>query len=81
MPTQRDNRVTAEQVNTALSRVLLQKIRNDTYPSYTQMNLLEQSIPRSLHREYVSVLLEKIVDERFPSTTLMRRIQRFAGQV
>ena len=79
MATQSDNGLSAEQVQTAISRVLLEKIRTDTYPSYTHMNLLEQSLPQSLQREYVSVLLEKVVDERFPSPSMLRRIQRFAA--
>jgi len=81
MATQSDRRVNVEQVNTALCRLLIQKVRTDQYPSFTQMNIIEQSIPPSLHREYVSVLLEKVMGERFPSTSMLRRIQRFAGQV
>jgi hypothetical protein len=81
MATQSENRVSREQVQTALSRVMLQKLRADTYPSFTQMDLLERSIPPSLHGEYVSILLEKVADDRWPSISLLRRIERFAERV
>ena len=73
--------VTREQAATAFSRVLLEKIRQDQYPSYTQMRLLEQTIPRSLHREYLSILLEKVMSENRPSTTMLRNIQRFVSEM
>ena len=69
------------QAQTALSRVLLDKIRNDNHPSFTQMNMLEQTLPRSMRREYVSVLLEKVMGEQWPSISMLRRIQRFSAQL
>ena len=69
------------QAQTALSRVLLDKVRNDNHPSFTQMNMLEQTLPRSMHREYVSVLLEKVMGEQWPSISMLRRIQRFSAQL
>ena len=69
------------QVQTALSRVLLDKVRNDNHPSFTQMNMLEQTLPRSMRREYVSVLLEKVMGEQWPSISMLRRIQRFSAQL
>ena len=70
-----------EQAQTALARLLLQKVREDRHPSFTQMNILEQTLPRSLYREYLVVLLEKVVSERWPSVSMLRRIQRFASQM
>ena len=69
------------QAQTALSRVLLDKVRNDNHPSFTQMNMLEQTLPRSLHREYLSILLEKVMGEQWPSISMLRRIQRFSNQL
>ena len=69
------------QAQTALSRVLLDRVRNDNHPSFTQMNILEQTLPQSLHREYLSVLLEKVMRDQWPSTSMLRRIQRFSGQL
>ena len=69
------------QAQTALSRVLLDKIRNDNHPSFTQMNMLEQTLPQSLHREYLGILLEKVMGEQWPSISMLRRIQRFSAQL
>jgi len=69
------------QVQTALSRVLLDKVRNDNHPSFTQMNMLEQTLPQSLHREYLGILLEKVMGEQWPSISMLRRIQRFSNQL
>jgi hypothetical protein len=73
--------VTQEQAETALSRVLLAKIRADKHPSSTQMDVLEQSLPQSLRREYLEVLLEKVMADNRPSTTMLRRVQRLASQL
>ena len=73
--------VSREQAQTALSRILLEKIREDRYPSYTQMTMLEQTLPPSLYREYLNVLLEKVMSENRPSITMLRRIQQFASQL
>jgi hypothetical protein len=73
--------VTREQAQTAFSRLMLEKIREDRYPSYTQMTMLEQTLPPSLHREYLNVLLEKVISENRPSVTMLRRLQRFASQL
>ena len=67
------------QAQTALSRVLLDKVRQDKHPSFTQMNMLEQTLPRSLHREYLTILFEKVMSEQWPSISMLRRIQRFAA--
>jgi hypothetical protein len=81
MPSQSRPAVRREQAQTALSRVLLQKIRQDQHPSLTQMTLLERTLPPSLHREYLTVLLEKVARDPRPSTTMIRRIQQFSDQL
>jgi hypothetical protein len=45
------------------------------------MTMLEQTLPPSLHREYLNVLLEKVISENRPSVTMLRRLQRFASQL
>ena len=81
MASRNEGDVSRLQVQTALSRVLLDKIRNDNHPSFTQMNMLEQTLPQSLHREYLGILLEKVMGEQWPSISMLRRIQRFSNQL
>ena len=73
--------VSREEAQTAFARMLIEKVRAHTYPSYTEMTILEQSLPPSLYREYLNVLLEKTLTERWPSTTMLRRIQRFSDML
>jgi hypothetical protein len=73
--------VSREQAQTAISRILLEKIREDRFPSYTQMTMLEQTLPPSLYREYLNILFEKVMTENRPSITMLRRIQAFSSQL
>lgn len=58
----------------AICAVLIDKIREDPYPSTTMMDLVEQHIPQEQLAEYIDVLLDKIDGERFPSMDMIRRI-------
>lgn len=58
----------------ALANLLLGKIHRDKYPSSTQMDLLEQIIPRQLYRDYLNVLMEKVLVDNWPSNSLIRRL-------
>lgn len=68
-----DDRLEAQ---TALANLLLSKIRQDKYPSGTQMDLLEQIIPRQLVRDYLNVLMEKVLMDNWPSNDMLRRLSR-----
>ena len=62
----------------AFTRILLDHVREDNYPSVTQMTLIEESIPLDMVDEYLEILLEKVQNTRNPSIPMMRRIQRVA---
>jgi hypothetical protein len=68
-----------EEAQTALSRVLLEKVRADAHPSATHMSILEETMPPELAREYLNVLLEKVLTDSSPSIDMLRRIQRISG--
>jgi len=61
-----------------VSQLLLDHIRDDPYPSVTQMNILEQTIPHSMVDEYLDILADKVTASRFPSIPMLRRLQRIA---
>jgi hypothetical protein len=73
--------VSREEAQTALARVLMEKIREDTYPSSTQMEIVEQTITPPLARDYLNILLEKVLSDPAPSIPMIRRIQRFADSL
>ena len=60
---------------------LMDKVRQDPYPSWTHMELIEQSIPPALLPDYLEVLFEKVGRDTFPSIPMLRRIQRVAARL
>jgi hypothetical protein len=57
-------------------RFLMRKVRADTYPSTTELDLIEAMIPRHMFDEYLEILIDKVDDECYPSISLLRRIKR-----
>jgi len=70
-----------KEAQVAVSQLLLDKIRDDRFPSKTQMEMLEDSLPREMLDEYLEVLMDKVVDEPYPSIEMLRRIQRVADSI
>ena len=70
-----------QEAQVALARLLLSKIRTDRYPSSTQMDLLEQMIPRALASEYFDVLLEKVAADQYPSIPLLSRMSQLTAMM
>jgi hypothetical protein len=68
-----------QEAQVGLARLLIDKIRTDKYPSSTQMDLLEQMIPRALASEYFDVLLEKVAVDQWPSISLLARMSRLTA--
>jgi hypothetical protein len=56
--------------------MLLKRVREDRYPSPTQMDLIEQIIPPQLLPRYVEALLEKIAQDDRPSISMLHRLNR-----
>jgi hypothetical protein len=73
--------VDRDEVQMALSRLLLERVRHDNHPSATHMAMLEEMMPPGLVREYLNVLLEKVLTDKFPSIPMLRRIQRISASL
>lgn len=73
-----DGPTLGEEARNAISRLLIERVRQDKYPSVTQMELIEQLMPPYLMRDYLNVLLEKVALESRPSISLMHRISKLA---
>jgi hypothetical protein len=56
--------------------ILLKRVREDRYPSSTQMSLIEEIIPPQLLPRYVEVLLEKVAQDDRPSISMLHRLNR-----
>jgi hypothetical protein len=73
--------ISREEAETAYARLLLQRVRQDKYPSANHMLMLEQTLPPALTREYLSVLFEKTQNESHPSIPMLQRIQRIVQRL
>jgi hypothetical protein len=61
--------------------VLLDKVREDKYPSTTHMDIIEQSIPPNWIGEYLQILLAKIAEDTYPSIPMLNRIANLLDQM
>ena len=67
---------TREDAQAVYARMLMERIRQDPFPSATHMALLEQVVPDELVGDYIEVLLEKVVRDPAPSIPMLHRINR-----
>ena len=67
--------ITRSEAQAWFTRFLLRRIRREDYPSTTQLDLIEKSIPREMLPQYLRVLVDKVAHDMFPSIPLLRRIQ------
>lgn len=70
--------MTRDEVKSWLVQMLLDKVRQDQYPSSMQLNLIEESIPPAMIPEYLEVLMDKVAQDTYPSLSLLGRMQRVA---
>jgi hypothetical protein len=71
--------MTRDEAQGAIVQMLLEKVRQDRYPSTTQLDLIEQSLPPELIPDYMEVLVDKVAQDNYPSLSMIRRLQRVAG--
>jgi hypothetical protein len=73
--------MTREEAEAWFVQMLIDKVREDTYPSNTHMDMIEASIPPQMIEDYLDVLIEKVADDQVPSITMLRRIQRVTAAI
>jgi hypothetical protein len=73
--------MTRDEANGWLVNTLLEKIRNDRYPSATQMSMVEDVIPRDMVADYLQVLMDKAAEDKVPSVPMLQRIMRVAASL
>jgi len=73
--------LTRDEAQGWMVQMLLEKIRNDRYPSATQMEIIEESLPREMIPDYLEVLIEKAQQDTVPSIPMLRRISRIAASL
>ena len=71
--------MTRDEAQGWLANLLMEKVRNDRYPSTTHLAIIEEVLPRELVPDYLEVLIEKAAQDTVPSVPLLRRIERVAA--
>jgi hypothetical protein len=64
-----------DQIRRQLLEVLLAKVEQDTYPSSTMLDLIEELIGPDELEDYAGVLMAKVRNDQFPSLDLMNRVR------
>ncbi len=54
--------------------LLISKVREDTYPSATHLDMIEQLLTPDDLDTYREVLFEKVANETYPSTSILNRL-------
>lgn len=75
----KDREQLARTVHHRYVEILLDKVRNDHYPSQTMLDLLEQVTHGTERAELIDALLAKIEQDRFPSLQMLQRVAHLAG--
>jgi hypothetical protein len=71
--------VSADDARAELVTTLLQKVRDDLYPSTTMLDLIEKLLTPEEQPTYVVLLQDKIRSERFPSMPLLIRLTKLVA--
>ena len=73
--------MTRDEARGWLAQTLMEKVRNDRYPSATQLAIIEEVLPRQMIPDYLEVLIDKAAQDNIPSIPLLRRISRIADSL
>lgn len=63
-----------ERQRQSVLELLLDKVREDNYPSATHLDLIEQLLTPDDIDSYREVLFEKVENETYPSTSILNRL-------
>lgn len=66
-------------IRDAVLDLLLDKVREDRYPSATMLDDIEGLLTPWRRDDYAEVLMEKVRDDRFPSHAMVERLLRLSS--
>jgi hypothetical protein len=70
--------MTRREAQAWLANALMEKVRNDRYPSATQLSIIEEVLPREMVPDYLEILIDKVSQDSIPSIPMLQRISRVA---
>jgi len=66
-------------IRDAVLDLLLDKVREDRYPSPTMLDDIERLLTPWRRDDYAEVLLEKVREDRYPSHAMIERLLRLSS--
>lgn len=70
---------TNEDARGELVTTLLQKVRDDRYPSTTMLDMIEGLLTPEEMPAYVVLLQQRLREDQYPSIPLLKRLQALVG--
>jgi ribosomal 50S subunit-associated protein YjgA (DUF615 family) len=67
-----------DELHEEIFEMLLDKVRDDTYPSTTQLDMIESILRDEDVEPYTEALLDKVRGETYPSIDHLNRLMRLA---
>jgi len=67
-----------EQARVRLLRLLMRKVEEDTYPSSTMLDTIEELLSPDDIADYAGLLLGHIENDQYPSTSMIDRIRNLS---
>jgi hypothetical protein len=64
----------SDDVRSQLVELLMEKVEQDTYPSSTMLDLIEELLTPETLPAYAELLMDKMRDDTYPSTSMMKRL-------
>ena len=64
-----------EEIRSALVEHLIERVSQDTYPSTTMLDLIEESMGPDHVGDYAQALMDKIEQDQYPSFALINRVR------
>jgi len=71
--------VSTDDARAELVATLLEKVRDDPYPSTTMLDLIEKLLTPEEQPTYVVLLQDKLRNDRFPSMPLLIRLTQLVA--
>jgi hypothetical protein len=82
MPHEMEDSMDGSAVRQRLLDVLIDRVREETYPSVTMMNRIEAGLrTREQLEDYATVLIQKVESTRFPSLAMLDRVDAVAARL
>lgn len=69
-----------EEVRAQLLQALMDKVEQDTYPSSTMLDTIEEMLTPAEIPQYAAILLERVENDTYPSIDMIYRLRNLQGR-